>query len=123
VPYGDARAQANQIAADLRLQAAADLQAIEDILASGTDPEAMAQAQELKAEWDNIQDKKIIALIAYIQRLGTDLFRDPSETSARGAPAAPVVDDANQGVLEDAVDEAADEVGQQGNGEVTDATE
>ena len=35
-----------------------------------------------------LQDKEIVALIAYLQRLGTDLFAKPAEPAAPAAPAA-----------------------------------
>jgi cytochrome c oxidase cbb3-type subunit I/II len=40
-----------------------------------------------------LEDKDVVALIAYLQRVGTDLFAKPPTTapSAPGAPAAPVV--------------------------------
>ncbi|MHC4975303.1 MAG: cytochrome-c oxidase, cbb3-type subunit I [Planctomycetota bacterium] len=73
VPYGEfveggaeeaARAQARQIATELADQ---------------------AQDESLQA----MEDKQVVALIAYLQRLGTDIFKPAPEEAAAGDAAAP----------------------------------
>ena len=45
---------------------------------------SIAQAIAQQGGPQNLDEKKVVALIAYVQRLGTDLFATPAET-----PAAP----------------------------------
>ena len=37
---------------------------------------------------DDLADKEIVALTAYLQRLGTDLFKAPPDATKEGAPVA-----------------------------------
>jgi cytochrome c oxidase cbb3-type subunit I/II len=63
----------------------------------GSIANAKEQAQRLATElvaqqgYPDLQDKKVIALVAYLQRLGTDISKAP------GAPAAPTQDAARPG--------------------------
>jgi cytochrome c oxidase cbb3-type subunit I/II len=67
VPYGDAVTRAPQMARDQAAQIAADL--------------------VKQGGYENMADKKVIALVAYLQRLGTDISAPPPAPDPGTAPA------------------------------------
>lgn len=80
------------IPARLRAMRALGVPYSDDDLANGID-HAKAQSAEAAAKIvaqggpKNLEDKEVIALIAYLQRVGTDLFAKPAATTAPAAPA------------------------------------